>query len=61
MEQVCAKRVYDSWQQVERMLRQTRDRGMKVTLPKVTIQQENFDAGNWLGGEGNAERESGSS
>lgn len=39
MEQVCAKRVYDSWQQVERMLRQTRDRGMKVTLPKVTIQR----------------------
>lgn len=40
MEKGCEKRRYESWREVERMLRQTRDRGMRVSLPKVTCLQE---------------------
>ncbi len=38
MEIVCPRPKYDSWREVERMLRRTRDRGMRVTLPAVSIQ-----------------------
>lgn len=47
MERVCPKLKYDSWRETEQMLRRTRDKGMKVTLPQVSIQEEFMLEGDW--------------